>query len=251
MGKRWTKLAIAAPVAAVVLVTGGTWLYINVIRKDPPAPLTLDSGVLAGDPTSTTGAASTATTGSVDSTVTTAASTASSSGVDGTWKVSTGSQAGYRVKEVLFGQSAEAVGRTEAVTGEISVAGTKVASGSFSVDMTTVASSESRRDSQFRGRIMDVSSYPTSTFKLTQPIMLASVPADGVKVEVKATGDLTLHGTTKSVTITLAAQRAGATLKVAGSVPIVFADWGISNPSGGPATTEDHGSLEFLLVLAR
>jgi hypothetical protein len=36
---------------------------------------------------------------------------------------------------------------------------------------------------------------------------------------------------------------------VNGSIPVVFADYGISNPSGGPATTEDHGILEFLVKL--
>lgn len=39
--------------------------------------------------------------------------------VTGTWTVTTGSQAGYRVQEILFGQKAEAVGRTEVVTGQI------------------------------------------------------------------------------------------------------------------------------------
>jgi hypothetical protein len=32
---------------------------------------------------------------------------------------------------------------------------------------------------------------------------------------------------------------------------VTFADWNIPNPSFGPASTEDHGLIEFLLVLAR
>jgi hypothetical protein len=47
--------------------------------------------------------------------------------------VVSGSQAGYRVEEVLFGQGTEAVGRTSAVTGELTVSGTQVASGSIPV----------------------------------------------------------------------------------------------------------------------
>ena len=34
---------------------------------------------------------------------------------------------------------------------------------------------------------------------------------------------------------------------VTGSIPIVFADYNIDNPSGGPAQTEDNGLLEFAL----
>jgi len=36
--------------------------------------------------------------------------------VSGAWTVTTGSQAGYRVQEILFGQSHTAVGRTSKVT---------------------------------------------------------------------------------------------------------------------------------------
>ena len=253
MRKGWIKLAIAVPLALAVLAIAGTWVYINLIKEDAPERLTLDSGAADGAGATSTVAAgeSTDTTGTSAATDTTAAGPAQSTGVNGTWKVTTGSQAGYRVKEVLFGQSAEAVGRTDDVTGQIAIDGTRVTSGSFTVDMTTVASSESRRDNQFKGRIMNVATYPTSTFKLTQPIALSSLPADGAEVNVKATGELTLRGTTKKVTVDLAAQRSGSTIKVAGTFPIVFEEWGIPNPSFGPAQTEDNGELEFLLVLAR
>ena len=67
-------------------------------------------------------------------------------------------------------------------------------------------------------------------------------------MNAKATGNLTLRGITKSVTFDLTAQRVGNNVKVNGNIPVVFADYKISNPSGGPATTEDHGVIEFLLV---
>ena len=243
MRKSWIKLAVAIPLALAVLAVGGTWVYINLIKEDAPERLSLDT-----DTSSTTAAAGAGTT-----TSTTAAAETSSSaeGVDGTWTVTSGSQAGYRVKEVLFGQSTEAVGRTSDVTGRVAIEGTRILSGSFTVDMTTVESDESRRDNRFRGAIMDVATYPTSTFKLTQPVAVASLPAEGSEVNVKATGELTLRGTTKTVTIDLAAQRTGDTIKVAGSFPIVFEEWDIPNPTFGPATTEDNGELEFLLVLSR
>jgi polyisoprenoid-binding protein YceI len=228
------KVIVGLMLGLILVTTAGTWGYIHFVNGRPPARLGIDT------PSSTTVAPTTSTSGE-----------AVTSGVPaGTWKVTSGSQAGYRVNEVLFGQSATAVGRTTEVAGAIVIDGTNVTSGSFTVDLTSVASNESRRDSQFRGRIMDVSTYPTATFKLTKAISLGTLPGDGQQIAVKATGDLTVHGVTRSVTIELQAQRSGSTIKVAGTAPVVFSDYGIPNPSFGPAQTEDHGEIEFLLVLA-
>jgi polyisoprenoid-binding protein YceI len=77
------------------------------------------------------------------------------------------------------------------------------------------------------------------------------VPPEGQAVTASATGDLTLHGTTKSVTFDVQAQLKDGTIQVNGTIPIVFADYGIPNPTFGPASTEDHGVLEFLLVFTK
>ena len=121
----------------------------------------------------------------------------------------------------------------------------------LTVDMASVSSDRSQRDGQFRGRIMDVSTYPTATFKLSSPIKLPSVPSDNTVVNVNATGELTLHGTTKTVTVAIKAQRSGASVNVNGSIPIHFPDYNIDNPSGGPASVGDDGELEFLVVFAK
>jgi polyisoprenoid-binding protein YceI len=97
---------------------------------------------------------------------------------------------------------------------------------------------------------MNVAQFPTATFKLTQPIQIDRA-AGGTPITAKATGDLTLHGTTKSVTFDLQAQRDGAQFKVNGSIPIKFAEWSIPNPSNPAATTEDNGVLEFLVVFQK
>jgi polyisoprenoid-binding protein YceI len=117
--------------------------------------------------------------------------------------------------------------------------------------MTTVTSDQQRRDNQFNGRIMDVSSYPTATFTLSSPIVLPSIPAVGVQSSTRATGTLTMHGASKSVTFTVKGQRTVRGIEVTGSIPIVFTNWNIPNPSFGPVSTDDHGVLEFLLVFTR
>ena len=235
---RRLKWMIALPLAALLLALGGTWTYINVLHDDAPARLALEGTVSDILPaTSATTAAG-------------AAATAPAS-FDGTWVAASGSQAGYRVKEVLFGQSTEAVGRTSNVDGALAINGATVESAAISIDLASVTSDESRRDSQFKGRIMNVAQYPTATFTLTSPIDLGILPADGATVTVPATGDLTLHGTKKSVTVNLTAKRSAGVISVTGTIPVVFADYGIPSPSFGPAEVEDHGEIEFLVTFTK
>ncbi|MEO7429491.1 MAG: YceI family protein, partial [Acidimicrobiales bacterium] len=150
---------IAVPVLVFLVAVVGPFVYINVIQDDPPERLTLSEVT-----TTTTEPGATTTTGDT--------ATTTGDGVDGTWSVTDGSTAGYRVGEVLFGQDAEATGRTSAVTGTLAIAGTTISEASFEVDMTSIASDQSRRDGQFHGRIMETSTFPTSTFALTEPITL-------------------------------------------------------------------------------
>ena len=235
MLKRHWKWFVAVPVALVVLVLGGTFVYIHFVAPDPAPELSLSSVDPAGSTASAAGDPSATAAGNVN----------------GTWAVTDGSKVQYRVQEKLFGQDNTATGATTAVTGQLTVDGTTVNTGTFTVDMTKVASDESQRDGQFRGRIMDTSQFPTATFELTEPIQLGSIPDNGVQITVNATGKLTLHGTTKDVAFPITAQRNGAHLEANGTIPITFSDYGIDNPSGGPASVGNNGDLEFLLVFAK
>ena len=230
--KRWLAVGVAA---AAIAVVGGPYVFINFVEGSAPASLALTT------PSATSSTAGTTGSGSGQASV----------AADGTWNIATGSIVGYRVNEVLFGQSHAAVGRTSSISGSMMVSGTTVTEASFTVDMTSVTSDQSRRDGQFNGRIMDTATYPTATFTLSQPIDLGSIPADGVQRSFKATGTLTLHGVTKTVTFTVTGQDTGSIVQVAGSIPITFADWNIPNPSFGPVTTEDHGEFEFLVVFQK
>lgn len=250
MKRHWKKL-VAVLAALVVLVIGGSFIYAKVINK---ADAEFDQNDvldrLTGS-TTTTNAASTGTaadtttpgtTGTPDTTV------APLPGTDGTWTVAADSEVGYRVDESINGFDTTANGRTKAITGSLTISGSQVTEGSWTVDMTTFKSDESRRDGQFNGRIMDVDNFPTSTFVLTAPIQFGSVPADGETITATATGDLTLRGTTKSVTFDLQATYKNGRIGVLGQIPIVFADYGIPNPSFASVTTEDNGLLEFVLI---
>jgi polyisoprenoid-binding protein YceI len=235
MRRRWVRWVVGGIVVVAALAVGGPFLYIHFFNGSAPPALSLSS----------TPDASATSSGSSPTTATAAS-------VAGTWTVGSGSTVGYRVNEVLLGQNATAVGRSDSVTGHIIIQGTTVSAATFSVPMATVVSDKSQRNAQFDGRIMDVSSYPTGTFTLTSPIALGTLPAVGVIKSYTATGNLTLHGHTRSVTFTLNAERTATTIEVQGSIPVLFSDWDIANPSiGGFVTTQDHGLLEFLLVVRK
>ena len=223
-------------IALGVLVPAGTYAYIHWIEDDAPERLSLDSGAGEGETLSPS---------------TSAEAVADDGGLDGTWRPTDGSLVGYRVKEILFGQDKDAVGRTDDVTGTLTVNGTSVTAVKLTVDMTTVESDQSRRDGQFHGRIMDTASFPTATFELSEPIEVPSLPDESTTVTARATGELTLRGRTRTVTFDLEAQRRAGHIDVNGAIPIVFEEWGIPNPSFGPVTTEDRGELEFLVVFEK
>lgn len=231
---RWWVIGSIAAVVVIALA-GGPFIYIHFIEGPPPATLTLPKN--QG--------------GSTTSTPATGSSTLSSS-IDGTWNVGAGSVVGYRVQEVLIGQQSTAVGRTTNVSGSIMISGNSVTQGSVTVDMTSIKSNQSQRDSQFDGRIMNVTAYPTSKLALTSPIPLGTSPADGQVGHYPTTANLTIHGVTKPVPFTVSAEQTGATINVLADIPIVFAGWNISNPSiGGFVTTQSAGTLEVLLKLTQ
>ena len=232
--RHWVRWLLVAIAGLLVLAAAGPFIYIHFFNGSTPAALSLS-------PTSTPA--------TTQSGTAPGNSTASAGPVAGTWTAGPGSIVGYRVNEVLLGQSATAVGRTTSVTGHLTIAGTTVTAAVFSVPMATVHSDKNQRDEQFDGRIMDVSQYPAGTFTLTRPIDLDPLPAGGVIKHFTAHGNLTLHGTTHAVTFTLTAERKGSQLEVSGDIPVRFADYNIQNPSfAGFVTTQDHGLLEFLLV---
>lgn len=228
--RHWLRWLIGGIVVLAALAVAGPFLYIHFFNGSTPAALTLSpSGSSAPSATS-----------------------ASSSAMAGSWTVGSGSVVGYRVNEVLLGQNTTAVGRSTSVTGHLTIAGSTATAASFSVTMDTIRSDKSQRDDRFNGPIMDVAKYPTGTFALTSPVDLAPLPAAGMVKTYTAQGKLTLHGTTRAVTVTLTAQRTASGIKVAGQIPVLFSDYNIQNPSfAGFVTTQDHGLLEFLLVFTR
>ena len=167
--------------------------------------------------------------------------------LDGVWRIGAGSIVGYRVEEKIALADLTAVGRTSGVTGEFTVVNGVLDTAEFTVDMDTFASDRSQRDAQFRTRIMDVDTYPTSTFRLTEPVTVPASTTVATMDPFIANGELTLRGSTKPVVFDIYAVIADGRLRLTGSTEIMFRDWGIPNPSVPEAFvyTGKTGILEF------
>ncbi|WP_277213575.1 YceI family protein [Isoptericola croceus] len=168
--------------------------------------------------------------------------------VDGDWTVATGSYAGYRVHEVLRGQDVDVTGRTDPasddVTGALTVAEGVVTAAEIEVDVARITTDQPPRDAYFRDSVMEVGTYPTASFELTDP-----VPLEAAGTDVALTGDLTLRDVTREVTVTAQFAVADGGAQVVGSVPVVFEEFGVEAPSLGFVEVEDTGSVEFSLEL--
>jgi polyisoprenoid-binding protein YceI len=165
--------------------------------------------------------------------------------------VTDASEFGYRVDEVLAGVNSTAVGRGNDITGLLTIDGTTATGIEVAIDVATISSDDGRRDGRFRGQIMETDQFPTATFSLTSPTDFGAIPDEGEQVTATATGDLTLHGVTREVTFELTAEATADRIGVLGSIPVLFADHDIDNPSFGSVKTEDDGLLEFVLVFER
>jgi len=214
--KVWTGIGAGVVALGVVAVVVGPGLYADWGNSRADAAPTLEASA-TGEPVQAT---------------------------DGTWTVTDGSFAGYRLEEVLRGQDVTVTGRTEQVTGTVTVEDGRLTAGEIEVDMASIATDQPPRDTYFRDQAVQVRSFPTATFTLTEPADLG----DGA-TGVQLTGDLTIRDVTQQVTVDAQVAASGDTVQVVGSVPVTFADFGIEAPSLGFVTVEDTGAVEFDLRL--
>jgi polyisoprenoid-binding protein YceI len=248
-----SRAIVIAVIAVLAVAIGGFIVYDQVLRGDSAAALTLPSAsptTLASTPAATNAPAATG-----------VPITTPGSGTDvaGTWSVASDSVAGYRVREQLANLPAEsdAVGRTDQVTGSITVDGsgdsTTLSAGTLTVDTTSLSSDKSMRDNRLRTEGLETDSFPTATFKLTAPVTVPAAGLAGTPSDVTLTGDLTLHGVTKTVSIPAKVQLVNGVVSVAGSLSFPLSDYAITAPNVGGfiVSIADTGTLEFLVNFTR
>ncbi len=267
--KRWIKWVVLGGVAAVVLFFAGIFVYANFINDSPDEldetdlsdaltattePSDVEVSDTVGSDT-TTNSTSAETTPTSDQATTSEVPLSDASSTDaefnGDWVPTTASEFGYRVEEVLAGVNTTAVGRSNEIEGLLTIDGTGASVVDITVQIENITSDDSRRDGQFTGRIMNAAEFPTAEFRITEPIDFGRIPVGDEQVTATATGELTLRGVTNPVTFDVTAQTTDGRIGVLGSIPVLFEDYGIDNPSFGVVATEDNGLVEFVLVFER
>jgi polyisoprenoid-binding protein YceI len=175
----------------------------------------------------------------------------------GTWNAAAGSQAGYRMREFFVGGIAksEAVGRTTDVTGTVAIdqsAGTAIVrSASISVQMSTLKSDKPARDEWLQTKALETATFKTAKFELLSPVKL-SPPRMGEVLKTEFPGQMTLHGQTRPVTMTIEARQTPDVIDIVGSARLFLSDFNIETPVvPGMVSADDSGLLEFSLVLKR
>jgi polyisoprenoid-binding protein YceI len=225
---------IVAPILFAVVVVAGFAFWWFVLRGSAPPPASLVQRT----------------------TVAGSAASPNDSSADGRWRIQTGPDvfAGYRIQELFGGDTFKktAVGRSPAVAGALSIDGSTVSAANIDVDVTKLKSDAVQRDNRIKSQGLQTDQFPTATFVLTKPVVLPSPPAVGTPVNLQATGNLTMHGVTRPATFNLMARWNGDTIDVAGSTPIVLADYGMTAPSvGNFVSVDDHGTVELQLTFVR
>ena len=160
---------------------------------------------------------------------------------------------GYRVIEVLAGGVDEStvVGRTTRVSGSIELSGTALVAATVEVDIATVRTDDSHRDSHMR-QALNTEVFPLAIFTLVEPVELPAGISDGERFSGSVKGDLTIKGVTNPAVFGLEAQLVGDAIVAVGSSEVVFVDHGVTAPtSAAVISVEDHGIIEVQLYFAR
>jgi polyisoprenoid-binding protein YceI len=144
----------------------------------------------------------------------------------------------YAVEEEFFGQDlgfVTAIGRTQTIDGQIDFAvdGATLqdVNGTFNVDLRTLTSDRSRRDSLIRERWLESDRYPMATFTATGVSDLPADAALGQEVAFKLTGDMTIREVTNPWTWDITANLDGSTLTGTATSFFFMKDFGFDPPA--------------------
>lgn len=153
------------------------------------------------------------------------------------------STASYTVGEQLAGRDLpnDAVGTTSGVAGSIVLApdGTVVSGSKVTIDLSTLASDESRRDNFVKSNVLQTGTYPTAEFVPTKLEGLpAALPTSG-DAAFKMTGDLTVRGVTQTVTWDVTAQAQPNAVSGTAATTVTFEQFGMTPPKVGPVLSVD------------
>jgi hypothetical protein len=181
---------------------------------------------------------------------------------DGTWTVATdlepfdlatssGSFVGYRIDEELANVGAtQAVGRTPAVAGGLTVDGTSVTDAVVEGELRELRSDRPQRDGRVAAAL-EAETHPVVRFT-AEPFELPGPLADGDRIEVEVPGTIEAAGGSSEVVALVTAQRVGDVVVATGALDLPLADVGVTAPSAAIVLgVADTATIEWQLYLTR
>lgn len=106
------------------------------------------------------------------------------------------------------------------------------------VDLTALTTDLSARDEHLQNALeTSNASNKYATFVVDRSAL--KVPADGASTDDNAKGKLTLHGTTKDVSVHYVAKNSGGTISVTGDSKLDMTEYGVKPPSFAGATVKN------------
>jgi polyisoprenoid-binding protein YceI len=262
-------IVYAAPLAAVIFIT---LAFLTPLLAGVTAPVwiafvpvaialamgvglfgrgNVASGDLTLDDLDSATTTTTTTSGSSDTTGTTAATTTTTPLVGTisipddlapTYEITVG-LATYSVEERLQGLATQGVGTTDAVSGTVSPTGPFT----FTIDLQSFESDQSRRDSRVAGWFAE---FPEGTFS-GDSFPLPPTATVGESVTFDVAGDMTVNAITLPVTWEVEARvEPDGTLSVTGETFIVLSDFDVPVLTGGFVEMEDGATLEVVFSAA-
>jgi polyisoprenoid-binding protein YceI len=235
---RRIRMAILALAFAVALAAcGGASATPSAAATAPTAQ--------PSNPASTAQAPNSATAATAPSSAASGGATSGASGTRTFAIVPEQSEASYEVQEQFLSRDlpSQAIGKTNAVTGEIQFSLDGKPSGkvtNITVDLSKLTSDESRRDNRIRQQWLESSKYPNAVFTSTEAQGLPETYTEGQDVNFKLTGDMTIRDMTKPVTFDVTGKLVGDTITGSATTQILMKDFGIDPPSiAGMLTVKD------------
>jgi polyisoprenoid-binding protein YceI len=146
----------------------------------------------------------------------------------------TGNEARYRVREQLMHHDLpnDAVGKTTAITGGISLAADgaiDTAASKITIDVTSLQSDQERRDGYVQHRTLETDKYPTVVF-VPASMTGIKLPLPSSEQSFDVAGSLTVHGVAKPTVWHVKATSTGNDVTGNGWTQFTFADVQLAQP---------------------
>jgi polyisoprenoid-binding protein YceI len=163
------------------------------------------------------------------------------------------SEATYVVREKLANLplSTNAVGKTQAVSGDLFLASEGLATeqpSGFKVDLRTLESDEGRRDNYIKQNTLQTGTFPFAEFVIDD---VQGFPADyneGEEIALTLTGRMTIRDAERPLTFQVKARQSGDTLTAVADTNFNMTDFGLEPPQLAFVNVEDGVQLQVVLV---